>query len=226
MQNTKILLVDDEEKMRKVIRIYLEKEGYTVEEAENGKKVLEEINVEEFSLIVLDVMMPEIDGWTICREIRKKASIPIIMLTARGEEYDKLFGFELGVDDYVTKPFSPKELVARIKAVLKRSEINNNPKKVIKMGDLEIDIRGKQVFLDNKEVRLTPKEFELLFFFIHNPNLVCSREQLLNKVWGYDFFGDLRTVDTHVKQIREKLGENKTYIKTIWGVGYKFKVGN
>lgn len=229
MENIKILIVDDEDKMRKVIKIYLEKEGYLVEEAIDGKEALEKIDISQFSLILLDIMMPKVDGWTVCREIRKKYSIPIIMLSARGEEYDKLFGFELGVDDYITKPFSPKEVVARIKAVLKRIKYNNNnnniDENIIIIGTLEIKPMAKQVFLENKELILRPKEFELLYFLAQNPERVYSRENLLNSVWGYDFFGDLRTVDTHIKQIREKLGNYKKYIHTVWGTGYKFKVG-
>jgi two-component system response regulator ResD len=226
MQDLKILVADDEEKMRQVIKIYLKNEGYLVEEASNGKEALEKIAINKFSLILLDVMMPEVDGWTVCRSIRLKSSVPIIMLSARGEEYDKLFGFELGVDDYITKPFSPKELVARIKAVLKRSGggniVNTN---MIKIGAIEIKPMSKQVFLEDKELALTPKEFDLLNFLSKNPEIVYSREQLLNQVWGYDFVGDLRTVDTHVKQLREKLGIYKKYIHTVWGTGYRLKVG-
>lgn len=226
MEDIKILVVDDEDKMRQVIKIYLQKEGYIVEEASNGKEALEKIDTDQFSLILLDVMMPEIDGWTICRKVRQESPVPIIMLTARGEEYDKLFGFELGIDDYITKPFSPKEMVARIKAVLKRSNgnsiVNNN---TIKIGALEIKPMSKQVFLEEKELSLTPKEFDLLNFLSKNPEIVYSREQLLNQVWGYDFVGDLRTVDTHIKQLREKLGDYKKYIHTVWGTGYKLKVG-
>ncbi|MCT4564780.1 MAG: response regulator transcription factor [Maledivibacter sp.] len=226
MQDLKILVADDEEKMRQVIKIYLKNEGYLVEEASNGKEALEKIAINKFSLILLDVMMPEVDGWTVCRSIRLESSVPIIMLSARGEEYDKLFGFELGVDDYITKPFSPKELVARIKAVLKRScggnIVNTN---MIKIGAIEIKPMSKQVFLEDKELALTPKEFDLLNFLSKNPEIVYSREQLLNQVWGYDFVGDLRTVDTHVKQLREKLGIYKKYIHTVWGTGYRLKVG-
>lgn len=223
MQSLKILVIDDEEKMRKVLRIYLEKEGYEVEEACNGEEALNKINFIDFSLILLDIMMPKVDGWTVCRKIRMDSSVPIIMLTARGEEYDKLFGFELGVDDYITKPFSPKEVIARIKAVLKRSnmynEVNN---KIIKIGALKIKPMSKQAFLEDKEMSLTPKEYELLNFLAKKPEIVYSREQLLNQVWGYNFIGDLRTVDTHIKQLREKLGKYKKYIKTVWGTGYKF----
>ncbi|QZY54893.1 response regulator transcription factor [Crassaminicella profunda] len=226
MNDLKILVVDDEPKLRQVIKIYLSREGYLVEEATDGKDALDHLALHEFSLVLLDVMMPKVDGWTVCRKIREESSIPIIMLTARGEEYDKLFGFELGIDDYITKPFSPKEMVARVKAVLKRSKINRSiDEKNIKIKNIEINPLGKQVFLDHEEIALTPKEFDLLYFFAQNPERVFSREQLLNKVWGYDFIGDVRTVDTHVKQIREKLGKHKKYIYTVWGTGYKLKAG-
>ncbi len=227
MRDLTILVVDDEEKMRQVIKIYLEKEGYTVEEACNGKEALEKVSGTTFDLILLDVMMPEIDGWTVCRKIREESFMPIIMLTARSEEYDTLFGFELGVDDYITKPFSPKEMVARVKAVLKRSngdiKVGTN---ILNLGVLEVKPMYKQVFLEDKEMSLTPKEFDLLNFFCKNPEIVYTREQLLNQVWGYDFVGDLRTVDTHIKQLREKLGTYKGYVKTVWGTGYKFKAGD
>jgi two-component system response regulator ResD len=226
MGDIKVLVVDDEEKMRQVIKLYLQKEGYLVEEASDGTEALEKINLANFSMIILDIMMPSIDGWTVCREIRKSSSVPIIMLTARGEEYDKLFGFELGIDDYITKPFSPKELVARIKAILRRN--SGNPKEnrsSVKIVTIEINPLSRQVFLENQELTLTPKEFELLSFLGQNPERVYSRDQLLNSVWGYDFVGDLRTVDTHIKQLREKLGQYKTYIQTVWGTGYKLKAG-
>lgn len=225
MQDLKVLVVDDEQKMRQVIKIYLEKEGFIVDEACNGKDALEKFDMTQFSLIILDVMMPEIDGWTVCRRIRKNFTVPVIMLTARGEEYDKLFGFELGVDDYITKPFSPKEMVARVKAVIKRCNGNNSiDSDILKIGALRIKPRCKQMFLEDNEIALTPKEFDLLNFFSKNPEIVYSREQLLNQVWGYDFVGDLRTVDTHVKQLREKLKIYKHYIQTVWGTGYKFEV--
>ncbi|EOD01112.1 response regulator transcription factor [Caldisalinibacter kiritimatiensis] len=227
MVEHKILIADDEEKMRHVIKIYLEKEGFKVEEANDGEEALEKFKAEQFSLIILDIMMPKIEGWTVCRKIREESSVPIIMLTARGEEYDKLFGFELGADDYITKPFSPKELVARVKAILKRSnntQIQSNNS--FKIGKSEIRPLSKQVLVENKEITLTPKEYELLYFLAKNQEIVMSREQLLNKVWGYEFIGDARTVDTHIKQLREKLGKYKKYIQTVWGTGYKFKVGD
>lgn len=225
MNEIKILIADDEERMREVIKIYLNREGYIVEEAKDGKDALDQFEKHEFSLILLDVMMPKIDGWTVCRKIREESSVPIIMLTARSEEYDKLFGFDLGIDDYITKPFSPKEAVARIKALLRRCKKTHTIDEAnIKIGSIEIKPLSKQVFLDHKELSLTPKEFDLLYLFSQNPEFAFSREQLLKKVWGYDFVGDARTVDTHVKQIREKLGTYKKYIHTVWGTGYKFKV--
>lgn len=226
MGEGKILVVDDEEKMRNVIRVFLMKEGYEIQEASNGRDALEKVSCDRFDLILLDVMMPEIDGWTVCRKIRDDFSIPIILMTARGEEYDKLFGFELGADDYITKPFSLKEMTARVKAVMRRSkETNERNHKIIKLGALEIKTLSKQVFIDKAEITLTPKEYELLFFLGRNAEIVYSREQLLNRVWGYDFIGDARTVDTHIKQLREKLGNHKKYIQTVWGTGYKFMIG-
>ncbi|MFT9497519.1 response regulator transcription factor [Anaerosolibacter sp.] len=226
MGEGKILVVDDEEKMRNVIRVFLMKEGYEIQEACNGREALEKVSCDRFDLILLDVMMPEIDGWTVCRKIRDDFSIPIILMTARGEEYDKLFGFELGADDYITKPFSLKEMMARVKAVMRRSkESNERNHKMIKLGALEIKTLSKQVFIDKAEITLTPKEYELLYFLGRNAEIVYSREQLLNRVWGYDFIGDARTVDTHIKQLREKLGNHKKYIQTVWGTGYKFMIG-
>lgn len=228
MENYKILVVDDEAKMREVIRIFLQKEGFLVDEAGDGSEALTKFTSSNYSLLLLDVMMPMIDGWTVCRKIRENSEVPIIMLTARGEEYDKLFGFELGVDDYIIKPFSPKEVVARVKAVLKRygSNSKSSEDKYITVGsDVKINPLSQQVFINDEEVFLTPKEFELLSFLAQNPERVYSREQLLNNIWGYDFYGDLRTVDTHVKQLREKIGEYRKHIHTVWGKGYKLKVG-
>lgn len=226
MTAAKLLVVDDEAKMRQVLKLFLEKEGFQIDEAEDGKKALELYETKDYDLILLDVMMPGIEGWTVCREIRRNSNVPIIMLTARGEEYDKLFGFEMGVDDYITKPFSLKEVAYRIQAVLRRSQ-GSEPKEdgQLILGDLTIDDLGKQVYLKDIEVTLTPKEYELLAFMASHPGQVFTREQLLQNVWGYEFFGDLRTVDTHIKQLREKLGEYKGYIATVWGVGYKLKVG-
>ncbi|MEW9122118.1 MAG: response regulator transcription factor [Thermotaleaceae bacterium] len=226
MHEAKILVVDDEEKMRHVIKLYLSKEGYHVETADNGREALEKTSMHNFDLILLDIMMPEMDGWTVCRKIRQESSIPIILLTARGEEYEKLFGFDLGADDYLTKPFSLKEMTARVKAVLRRYyEPNGKLQQDIRVGFLEIKTMYKQVLLKGQELSLTPKEYELLLFLAKNPQIVYSREQLLNQVWGYDFIGDARTVDTHIKQLREKLGAYKKYIHTVWGTGYKFKAG-
>ncbi len=223
MSKKNILVVDDEEKIRKVIKIYLQKEGYEVEEAGKGKEALEKFKYQDYSLVILDVMMPEIDGWIVCRQMRKNSAVPIIMLTARSEEYDKLFGFELGVDDYITKPFSPREVVARVNAVIRRSE--NISKQKISAGQISINLEAKEVFIDNEEIMLTPKEFDLLYFLLSNPQKAFSREVILNKIWGYNYYGDLRTVDTHVKQLRSKLGKYKKYIYTVWGMGYMFKVG-
>lgn len=180
----------------------------------------------EYNLIILDLMLPVVDGWTVCKEIRKKYDIPIIMLTARGEEFDKVLGFELGADDYVVKPFSPRELVARVKALLRRFG-PREPRQVLEFEGLVIDPESRKVVVDGKEVALTPKEFDLLYFLAKNKEKVFTREKLLEEVWGYDFFGSLRTVDTHIKQLREKLGRSKasSYIVTVWGVGYKFEVG-
>lgn len=225
MNDIKILVVDDEAKMRKLVKIYLNKEGYCVEEAVDGEDALEKFFSSQFSLVLLDVMMPNVDGWSVCKRIRESSSVPIIMFTARGEEYDKLFGFELGVDDYITKPFSPKEMIARIKAVLKRSLGNKKINHELKLDHIILVPMSRQVFVDDKEVNLTPKEYELLYFLALNQNIVFSREQLLSKVWGYSYTGDVRTVDTHIKQLREKLGKHKQCIHTIWGTGYKFKVG-
>ncbi|AOT69737.1 response regulator transcription factor [Geosporobacter ferrireducens] len=226
MNEARILVVDDEEKMRHVIQLYLSKEGYAIETAANGREALEKVDEGKYDLILLDVMMPEIDGWTVCRKIRQESTIPIILLTARGEEYEKIFGFDLGADDYLTKPFSLKEMAVRVRAVLKRYlEPNGKQQKDIKAGALQIKAMYKQVLLESQEVLLTPKEYELLYFLARSPQIVYSREQLLNHVWGYDFIGDARTVDTHIKQLREKLGEYKKYIQTVWGTGYKFKVG-
>ena len=228
MNNIRILIAEDEDRMRELLKIYIEKEGFGVDEASDGDEALQKLKSNEYSMVLLDVMMPVIDGWTVCREIRKLSSVPVIMITARAEEYDKLYGFELGVDDYIVKPFSPKEVIARMKAILKRSpsihQINLNSQVVI--GNIKVDDDSKQVYVDNKEILLTPKEYDLFLFFIKNKNKVFSREQLLKNVWGYDFFGDARTVDTHIKQLREKVGKNNNFIKTVWGTGYKFSLGD
>ena len=215
----KILIVDDEILIRKVIKEYCILENYEVVEAENGIDAIEKIKHDNIDLIVLDVMMPKLDGLCAFKEIKKIKNIPTIVLSARSEEFDKLTGFELGIDDYVTKPFSPKELMARIKAVLKRSK---NIEDSYIYEDLKIDTLGRVVTIDNKEVKLTPKEYELLNYFIENKGIALSREQLLTKVWGYNFFGDDRTVDTHIKMLRNNLGKYRNLIVTVRGVGYKY----
>ena len=228
MQKEKILIVDDEERIRTMIKEYVIMEGYDIEEASDGLEALTLFRQNKYSLIILDIMMPKMDGWNVCREIRKTSHVPVIMLTARGEEYDKLFGFELGVDDYVVKPFSPKELLARIKAIIRRgSQITENigMEEKAKFEGFEIEFNSRNVYVDGKIVSLTPKEYELINFFVRNPNKVFSRNQILNSVWGYDFFGDDRTVDTHVKMLRESLGNYRKFIVTVWGTGYKFEAG-
>ena len=226
MDKINVLIVEDEALLRSAVKKYVEREGFSALEAEDGEMAIEIFESAEVDFVLLDIMIPKIDGWSVMRRIRQSSNVPVIMMTARGEEYDKLFGFELGVDDYVVKPFSPKELMARMKAVLKRASASRDTKSSsLKIGSLEIDIDSNEVRLDGVELRLTPKEYDLLAFLCQHGDMVFSREQLLNKVWGYDFFGDLRTVDTHIKQLREKLGDNKIFIKTVWGKGYKFKAG-
>lgn len=227
MDNIRILLVDDEERIRDMIREYTGLEGFDVDEASDGVEALNLFKRNNYSLIILDIMMPKMDGWSVLREIRKVSGVPVIMLSARGEEYDKLFGFELGVDDYVTKPFSPKELLARMKAVIRRSNANDSQLKEdsLSFENLVIEFNSRNVYVDGNLVTLTPKEYELLSFFVKNPNRVFSREQLLNSVWGYDFIGDDRTVDTHIKMLRESLSSCRKFIVTVWGTGYKFETG-
>lgn len=228
MEKTKILIVDDEERIREMLREYTSMEGFDIDEASDGNEALTLFKHSKYSLVILDVMMPKMDGWTVCREIRKTSQVPVIMLTARGEEYDKLFGFELGVDDYIVKPFSPKELLARMKAIIRRSasagnnDVSGNR---VSFDGLIIEFNSRNVYVDGNSVSLTPKEYELLTFFVQNPNRVFSRDQLLNSVWGYDFIGDDRTVDTHVKMLRESLGDYRKFIVTVWGTGYKFEAG-
>ena len=216
----KILIVDDEENIRKVIREYLEFEGFLCFEASNGEEAIKMCKENSYDLIVLDIMMPKIDGFTVAKEIRKKQSVPIIMLSARSEEYDKLYGFDVGIDDYVTKPFSPNELVARIKANLKRNTIMNEE---ISYLGLKIDTLGHNVYVDNKKINLTNKEYELLLYLIKNKNIVLTREQILNNVWNMDYLGEERTIDTHIKTLRSLLGKYKTLIVTVRGIGYKFE---
>ncbi|MCI6561291.1 MAG: response regulator transcription factor [Ruminococcus sp.] len=222
---SKILIVDDEINIRKVVREYAEFEGYEVTEAENGMEAVNLCRSNDYDLIIMDVMMPRLDGYSACKEINKTKSIPVIMLSARGEEYDKLFGFEIGVDDYVVKPFSPKELMARVKAVLKRnsrSEQSAQPDKYVFEG-LEVNISGREVYVNGEKASMTPKEYDLLFYLVKNKNIALSRDKLLEEVWGYDFFGDDRTVDTHIKMLRNSLGEYRKFIVTLRGMGYKFE---
>lgn len=227
MSGERILVVEDESRIREMIREYLENDGFTVTEAVDGADALDKFKSTEFDMLVLDVMLPQIDGWTVCREIRRASSIPILMLTARGEEYDRLFGFELGVDDYIVKPFSPKELVARMKAVLRRSgnSVKNTPDPdLFEYKTLSVNTSSRKVTIDGRTIDMTPKEFELLSFFVRNRDRVFTREQLLDKVWGYEFGGDYRTIDTHVKMLRESLGAYRNLLVTVWGVGYKFEL--
>lgn len=227
MEGKKILIVDDEKNICNVIKEYAKFDGFETFEAEDGMQAVEMCRTQDFDLIIMDIMMPKLDGYSAVREIRKTKQIPVIMLSARGEEYDKLFGFELGVDDYVTKPFSPKELLARIRAVMKRSAApapagDNN---VLKFEGLEINMSGREVFVDGKPVSLTPKEYDLLFYLVRNKGIALSREKLLEEVWGYDFYGDDRTVDTHIKMLRNSLGDYRKFIVTLRGMGYKFDAG-
>lgn len=220
-----ILIVDDEEKIRSLVRLYLEREGFLVEEAEDGRVALEKFRVGRFSLLIVDLMMPDIDGWRVCREVRESSALPIIMLTARGEEFDRVLGLELGADDYLVKPFSTKELVARVKALLRRSRGQlQTVSSEITAGLLRIDKERHRVSIGDDIINLTPLEFDLLYFLAKNRGRVFSREQLMETVWGYDFYGDARTVDTHVKKLREKLSHPsvKGMLVTVWGVGYKF----
>jgi len=216
----RILIVDDEELIRTVIREYAVIEGFEVDEASNGLEAIEKCRLSSYDLIIMDIMMPKLDGYQAVKEIKKEKNVPILMLSARGEEYDKLLGFELGIDDYVLKPFSPKELIARVKAILNRV-IRTNKKYVV--GSLIIDDDAREVLIDNKKIILTLKEYELLKYLIKNKNLAITREQLLVNIWGYDFFGDDRTVDTHIKTLRSKIGSYKDNIITLRGVGYKFE---
>lgn len=215
-----ILVCDDEELIRNVIKEYLTLDSYVVDEASDGKEAVEKAKVTNYDLIIMDIMMPHMDGYLACKEIKKFKNVPFIMLSARSEEYDKLIGFDLGIDDYVTKPFSPKELVARVKAILKRS--NKIEDKLVFEG-LEIDELAHEVKVDGKKVNLTPKEFELLRYLVANKNIALTREQLLINIWGYDFYGDDRTVDTHIKTLRNNLGKYRKFIVTVRAVGYKFE---
>ncbi|MCI9421157.1 MAG: response regulator transcription factor [Dorea sp.] len=224
MDRIKILVVDDESRMRKLVRDFLEREGFCVLEASDGIEAMEYFYQDkDIALLILDVMMPNMDGWQVCREVRQTSKVPIIMLTARSEERDELQGFELGVDEYISKPFSPKILVARVTAILRRVNALDAGQ-VIDAGGISIDKAAHQVKIDGKEIELSYKEFELLSYFVENQGIALSREKILNNVWNYDYFGDARTIDTHVKKLRSKLGGKGNYIKTIWGMGYKFEV--
>lgn len=224
----KILIADDEAKIRTVLKEYAEFEGnYEVFEAEDGMQAVSLCKNYDFDLVVMDVMMPKLDGFSACKEIKKQKDVPILMLSARGEEYDKLFGFELGIDDYVVKPFSPKEVMARISAIIKRNHKNIlKPKaqEVYSFGGLLVDISARNVYVDGRKAEMTPKEYDLLFYFVKNKNIALSRERLLSDVWGYDFYGDDRTVDTHIKMLRNSLGNYRDYIVTLRSLGYKFEV--
>ena len=218
----KILVVDDEEKIREVIKTYAEFEGHTVVEAIDGIDAVEKAREQDFDVIVMDIMMPRLDGFSAYKEIKKTKNIPVLMLSARGEEYDKLFGFEIGIDDYVVKPFSPKELMARLNVIVTRNQkLNDN--RVMEFEGLKIDLDGRSVSVDGERVDLTPKEYELLTYLAKNKNIALSREQLLNQVWGYDFYGDDRTVDTHIKMLRNSIKQYRRFIVTVRGVGYKFE---
>ena len=223
MTMAKILVVDDEIKIREIIKEYAEFEGYEVAQAEDGMQAVEMVKNQDFDIIIMDVMMPKLDGYSACKEIRKIKQIPVIMLSARGEEYDKLFGFEIGVDDYVVKPFSPKELMARIRAVLNRASASQRTEDVIKYEGLEINFTAREVKIDGEKVSMTPKEYDLLFYLVKNMNVALSREKLLEEVWGFDFYGDDRTVDTHIKMLRNSLGKYRNLIVTLRGMGYKFE---
>ena len=223
MEKYKILVVDDESRMRKLVRDFLVKQNFEVAEAEDGEDALNQFyEQKDIALIILDVMMPKINGWDVCREIRETSKVPIIMLTAKGEESDELQGFDIGADEYISKPFSPRILVARVEAILRRT--GKNDEEALEIGGISVDRLGHQVTVDGRELELSYKEFELLTYFIENKGIALSREKILNHVWNYDYFGDARTIDTHVKKLRSKLGEKGEYIKTIWGMGYKFEV--
>ncbi|MBO4921603.1 MAG: response regulator transcription factor [Lachnospiraceae bacterium] len=222
MDTIKVLIADDESRMRKLVKDFLNKNGIQVLEAENGEQACDIFYSEkDISLIILDVMMPKMDGWQVCREIRSNSKVPIIMLTARGDEKDELLGFELGVDEYISKPFSPKILVARIDAILRRTGSLGDD--VIEIGGIKMDKQAHEVYVDGELIDLSLKEFELLEYFISNKGVALSRDKILNNVWNYDYFGDARTIDTHVKKLRSKMGDKGDLIKTVWGMGYKFE---
>lgn len=221
----KILVVDDEEKIRAIIRKYGEFEGYHIAEAKDGMEAVKLCREQDFDVVILDVMMPELDGFSTCKEIKKYKNIPVIMLSARGEEYDKIHGFELGIDDYVVKPFSPKELMMRVKVVIDRNSASNaQPEhEVFAAEGLSVDFTGRTVSVDGKRVELSPKEYDLLFYMVRNRNIALGRERLITEVWGYDYYGDDRTLDTHIKLLRSSLGEYRKFVVTLRGVGYRFE---
>ena len=219
----KLFVVDDEARIRELIKKYATFEQYEVTEAENGMQAVELCRQQDFDLIIMDVMMPDLDGFSACREIRKTSSVPILMLSARGEEYDKLHGFELGIDDSVVKPFSPKELMMRVGAILKRSSAKSESREVVDIGDLRVDFTARRVTLAGKPLDLSPKEYDLLFYLVRNRGIALTREKLLSEIWGYDFFGDDRTLDTHIKLLRRQLGPYADRITTLRGVGYRFE---
>lgn len=223
MEDKKILVVDDEQRMRKLVKDFLARDGYNVIEASNGEEAIDVFFADKnIELIILDVMMPKMDGWEVCREIRQYSKVPIIMLTAKSSERDELQGFELGVDEYISKPFSPKILVARVEAILRRTTAREE--KAIEVGGIKLDKSAHEVYVDGKKLELSFKEFELLSYFVENKGIALSREKILNNVWNYDYYGDARTIDTHVKKLRSKMGNKGECIKTIWGMGYKFEV--
>ena len=226
MDKLKVMVVDDEARMRKLVRDFLVKDNFNVIEAADGEEALSKFYEDkDIALILLDVMMPKMDGWQVCREIRKESKVPIIMLTARGDERDELLGFDLGVDEYISKPFSPKILVARVEAILRRTnKMNQND--ILEAGGIEINKSAHQASVNGQPIELSFKEFELLTYFLENQGIALSREKILNNVWNYDYFGDARTIDTHVKKLRSKMGSKGNYITTIWGMGYKFEVDN
>ena len=219
----RVLVVDDDKNICELLRLYLEKEGYGVILAHDGEEAVVKFNALKPDIILLDIMLPGIDGWQVCREIRQYSKVPIIMLTARSDERDELLGFELGVDEYISKPFSPKILVARVEAILRRTN-TLAAEEILKAGVIEVNKAAHQVLVDGKNVELSYKEFELLSYFMENQGIALSREKILNSVWNYDYFGDARTIDTHVKKLRSKMGDKGEYIKTVWGMGYKFEV--
>ncbi len=219
----KMLVVDDEPRIREIIKEYAEFNGFEVVQSEDGMDAVEKVKKEDFDIIIMDIMMPKLDGYSACKEIKKIKEIPVIMLSARGEEYDKLFGFEIGVDDYVVKPFSPKELMARVRAVMNRVKASKKTEDVITYKGLCINFTAREVTIDGKRVSMTPKEYDLLFYLVKNMNIALSREKLLEEVWGFDFYGDDRTVDTHIKMLRNSLGPYRNLIVTLRGMGYKFE---